>query len=191
MGQIDEKLKLLNKEQLRLWYALKESQQNYILYRANGLGLEEAYQKCGYTGKGAKQSALKFEKMHPEYKEIIDIFKGSKVSGELAITSEVAKQIAFYKQVIDGEICTVKRTIFTDNNGNEKGCKIEEYCSVQDRIYAIRELNKILNLCGMGKPVAVEGKKDNKVNIMIVDATKQDEIVETDKSIEEIEREDE
>ena len=173
-----------NPDLLAFYNSLNRMQQAYIYLRANGLDKGLAYKRAGFKTSTPVQAACVLEKRNPSIKTIVQAIKDhkelyEKLSGkkneewlkeilektgeskELEIlrqaTADEATRIMFYTDIVQGKT-TVKVTTKTkDENGELKVSKIEiKEPTIQDRINARKELDKILGLKETGNP-------DNKV----------------------------
>lgn len=173
-----------NPDLLAFYNSSNKMQQTYIDLRANGIDKALAYKRAGYKTTNPVQAACVLEKRVPSIKTMIQAIKDhkelyEKLSGkkneewlkeilektgeskELEIlrqaTADEATRIMFYTDIVQGKT-TVKVTTKTkDENGELKVTKIEiKEPTIQDRINARKELDKILGLKETGNP-------DNKV----------------------------
>ncbi len=173
-----------NPDLLAFYNSLNRMQQTYIDLRANGFDKGLAYKRAGFKTKTPVQAACILEKRNPsiktivkaiiDHKELYEKISGQKneewlkeilektgESKELEIlrqaTADEAARIMFYTDIVQGKT-TVKVTTKTkDENGDLKVSKIEiKEPTIQDRINARKELDKILGLKETGNP-------DNKV----------------------------
>lgn len=193
------KISCFTPEQQIIYDKLMPRQRAYIDFRAKGYGKADSYRKSGYKiTKNVGQNAYLMERGSPIIKELIetlsnvrkakDILKAdSDVNKQLDALAEVKtaeqaletianadgetlKQIQFYRDVINGKIQTVKKTIFT-NKAGEKSYKEERISDVDTKIKARRELDRLL---GIGSIIDLGRLETGDITINIVDASKKD-----------------
>lgn len=199
VGQTD--FKCFTKEQNEAYWALTAKQRCYIQYRARGNSKSESYRMAfNSEARKAGQAAFLLEQ-RPIIATLIGILekqhrldslseKESKLSRNLEAKIETAKtaealslienadgetarRIRFYRDIVDGKIKTVKKTVTKDGDGNITQTKIEESSDINVRINARKELDKIL---GMNQVVDIGRVQAGGITINIVDAGKKDEL---------------
>ena len=87
-------------------------------------------------------------------------------------SGELARQIQFFRDIAEGKIKTVKRTVY--RNGDKTTTKTEYISDVDTRIKARKELDRLLGISAL-QPLGQISAGGN-VNIMIVDASKKDAV---------------
>ena len=199
-----KKFSCFTPEQQAYYERLAPRQRAYVDYRSLGYGKADSYRKAGYTtDKNAGQNAWILEHKDKQLAELIQIRQNARRAAEVlkknseisqrvdalaqqkaakdlietveGADEEQAKQIQFFRDIANGTIKTVRKTVYTNTRG-QKSTKVEYISDVETRMKARRELDRIL---GVGKIVDI-GKisAGGNVNIMIVDASKKDELAD-------------
>jgi len=194
-------------------------QQNYAIYRAQGMDKANAYRMAGYqNGSTVRQNAYQLEKNTPLMAQIIEAMAGrrvkfdalkehsevSKIIDEKAanelktemkailtqvpedsvyvdktpfnaheVTVEQALDIQFYRQIANGTIKSVTVTKKFDKDGKLVSKTIVEDSSIETRMKAQKE---VMRKVGIADVLEIGRVEANNINIMIVDASKKDEL---------------
>ena len=190
-------------DQQAYYAGLPPRQRAYVDARGRGNGKAESYRMAGYTTqKNAGQNAWILEHNDKRLAELIEVLDNARRAKEVlkaesqeaqrikalaeqsAATSvlqkveddengELARQIRFFRDIAEGKIRTIKKTVYTNAKG-AKSTKIEYISDVDTRIKARKELDRLLGISAI-QPLGQISAGGN-VNIMIVDASKKDAV---------------
>lgn len=180
---------------------LNEKQRKYIDYRGQGYSKAQSYAMCGYASKNPSQSAYLMERDNKVIPELAAKLVTNKKARELTeaesalnrqvdalaqqqyaektlevindADGETARRIQFYRDIINGKIKTVKKTITKDALGATKSVKIEEINDVDTKIRARKELDKIL---GLNMLPSIDNLQIGGITVNIVDASRREEL---------------
>lgn len=183
---------------------LNKRQRLYVDYRGKGYGKSQSYQMSGYGGTAPAQAAYILEKQNKTIRDLVAILlktKRAKSLGDEAsdlnkqidalakqeeaektlevvehADGETARRIAFYRDIINGKIKTVRRTTIRSASGAIKSVKEEVTNDVALRIQARKELDKVLGL-NMFVP-DVDRLQIGGITVNIVDASKKEELAD-------------
>lgn len=178
---------------------LPPKMKKYVEYRINGYPKKQAIILAGYSTKSPNQTAGLMERRHPAVREIVDTLLKIKMAtdfsnedGELNrtidtlamqkdasnvvetvndLTPENAKRIQFYRDIANGKIKTVKKTIHKNAEGEVVKTVIEETSPLQVRISARKELDVLL---GLNSIISLDSISTGDITINIVDASRKE-----------------
>ena len=199
---MSKKYDIFTPEQQKAYNGLSTEKQKYIDYRAQGYNKKTAYELAGFRGKNTAQASNVFERRNPEMCALLDVILNNQQyelfnSGEenkidetinaLAKQQDVenvlstidgssgekAKQIKFYRDIINGKIKTKKTTTQYDADGNIVSRKVEEISDVTAKMNARKELDRIL---GVNKVIDLGSLSYGDITVNIVNASKADEL---------------
>lgn len=191
----------LTEEQQHFYENLPQKHRVYIDNRAQGYTREQSYLMAGFKGNNGRQAGYLLENRKPGMKDILTaIFnantvkqlgvkdsklnkyidaKSQQFNNEVALETinnadpETAKRIKFYRDIMNGDIKTV-RIIKTYNKQNEiVNTKVEELSDVEIKIKARKELDRLL---GLNEVNFLDKLQVGDITINIVDASKKDAI---------------
>lgn len=191
---------VLTREQQDEYDKLSKKRQKYVDYRAQGYGKAQAYRMAGYSATKSNQAGYILEKDNPVITELVATLQGankiksiiedpkSKVNrqiNELAgqknidralatldgMNEETARRVAFYRDIINGKITTVKKISRYNEQGNIIETRVEETSDVSVKMQARKELDRIL---GMNEIVDLDQFQMGPITINIVDASKKE-----------------
>ena len=156
---------------------------------------------CGYSSKNPSQSAYLMERDNKIIPELIDKLLTQKKARELTeqesainqqidalakqeyaektlekiegADGETARRIQFYRDIMNGKIKTVRKTIKKNALGTVIETKIEEVSDIDTRIKARKELDKIL---GLNMLPDIDKLQIGGITVNIVDASKKEEL---------------
>lgn len=176
---------------------LTDRQRLYVDYRGQGVGKAESYRLAGFEGHMAKQNSHIMESNNKDIVELIRAIARGKSNGgvqrEVKLGDKVplnpeekervlamiensdrdnAQRIQFYKDVVNGKVRSVKRTVRKDGKGNIIETKIEESTDVDLKMKARKELDRLLGLNDLPDFSCLQM---GDITINIVDASKKDE----------------
>ena len=191
-------------EQQEAYEKLNAQRRLYVDYRGQGNNKAQSYIMAGYAKKGATQASYLLEKTNKVVAELIETLqKGNrarqltKAESELndkidALATqqgveqalevidnadgETARRIQFYRDVINGKVKTVKKTVRKNAEGGIIDTKIEEISDVAVKMQARKELDKIL---GLNQLPDLGALQMGDITIHIVDASKKDELADS------------
>lgn len=180
----------------------------YVEYRGQGNRKTDSYIMAGYSPNKASQGAHVMEK-DPLVAELIACLQGQTKVRELTeedselnrqidalatqesaekmleviegADGETARRIAFYRDIINGKIKDQKKTVRRDAGGKIIETKTEETSSIESRMKARKELDKILGLTQMPDLGSLQM---GDITINIVDASKEEEVKDERNNIE-------
>lgn len=189
------------REQQEFYDKLPEKQKRYVDFRGQGYSKTKSYQMAGYDGKRATQASYMLETRNKGIAELIGILTATrKANGILADDSQInqqinalaeqqraediisavegadgetARQIQFYRDILNGTIKNVKKTCRYDANGKLLGTKIEETSDIDAKIRARKELDRLL---GLNAVIDLDRFQMGDITINIVDASKREEL---------------
>lgn len=188
-------------EQNKLYNSLPELQRKYVDARIEGYNKADSARRAGYKKSNPTAQGNMIERRNPMIKEMIraalDARKvqsfaknpensaiGERIDA-LAIQNknadiikrveslspDMAERVKFYKDIVEGKIRSVKRTVFRNKN-NEVTSSKEEYTSdISIRMKARQELDRLLGLGTMPTVGEVVTGSNNTINILIVDSS--------------------
>lgn len=195
------KIKGLDTRLMRFYNGTQPKIQAYIEFRCQGYTKTDSYIYAGFRSKYAGQAANNLENRNPEIQEIVEAMNTRKslsidnpesaVSKKLdAIvesdeykkalekvenaTGEVAEQIQFYRDIIQGKTKVLKKVIDKDANGVIIKIK-EEYVepSISERMEARKRYDSIIGLSQSAKTIGTI--EAGEITINIVHSKKEDE----------------
>lgn len=201
---------VLTKEQQDAYDRLPKRRQKYVDFRAQGYGKAQAYRMAGYTATQSNQAGYILEAHNPVIKELVATLQGankiksiiedpkSKVNrqiNELAgqknidralatldgMSEETARRVAFYRDIINGKITTVKKVSRYNERGNIIETRVEETSDVSVKMQARKELDRIL---GVNEIIDLDQFQMGPITINIVDASKKEQAQESENSVE-------
>lgn len=199
-------ISFLTKEQNAYYDTLNDKQKQYVKLRGEGLDKKEAYRLSGWGGRHPTQAASVLESRNPLMVELIQVFNNNrKVNGLSQEVSEInkeidkkvkqaddanalatiatcdaetARRIQFYRDVINGKVFGKKITRRYDKDNVLIERKVEEITSVEAKMTARKELDRIL---GINQIIDLDQIKVKDITINIVDASRREEKVEGEK----------
>lgn len=191
----------LTPEQQQTYNNLNEKQKKYIDFRGQGYSKAQSYKMAGYTGANLAQASWLLEERHREIKDLCKLIIDNKLVRELTekeseiskrvdtvakqnvneavlskingMDEETARRIQFYRNIINGEVKSYKRTVRRNGQGAVIETRVEETCDIDTKMKARKELDKLLGLNTM--PDFDSLLKAGEITINIVDASKKDE----------------
>lgn len=203
------KISCLTDEQNKYYASLKERQRKYIHYRVQGYDKTKSYRMAGYDSANPTQTAYIMEKSNKGMAEIIETMtkarKVASISDEKSVINkqidalatqesvesalatidgcdgETARQIQFYRDIVNGKIKSVRVTKKLDALGNLVSKTVEEINDIDSRMKARRELDRIL---GLNALVDIDQLKMGDITINIVDASKKEELEDSRNKVE-------
>ena len=188
-------------EEQTAYEQLNENQRKYIDFRGNGYSKVQAYQMAGYGSNNPSQAAYAMEKANAIILELIEKLQTQKRARELSeqesnlnrqidalakqeyaektleaidgADGETARRIQFYRDIMNGKIKTVRKTIKKNGMGAIVETKVEELSDIDTRIKARKELDKIL---GLNMLPDIDKLQIGGITVNIVDASKKEEL---------------
>lgn len=203
VGLKPKKYSCFTPEQQEYYEKMSLKQRRYIDFRGQGYNKTQSYKMAGYSGKVAGQAAYLLEERNRDMKELIDLIQANKRARELTeqessinqqidalaqqeyaektlekiegADGELARRIQFYRDIVNGKIKTVRKTIKKNPEGEILETKIEEVSDIETRMKARRELDRIL---GLNTIPDLGNINMGDITINIVDASKKDELAD-------------
>lgn len=188
-------------EEQEAYERLNKNQRKYVDFRGQGYTKAQSYTMAGYGSKVPSQSAYIMEKDNRVIPELIDKLLTQKRARELTeqesalnqqidalakqeyaektleaidgADGETARRIQFYRDIMNGKIKTVRKTIKKNCEGAVVETKIEEVSDIDTRIKARKELDRIL---GLNLLPDVDKLQIGGITVNIVDASKKEEL---------------
>lgn len=190
-------------EQQAYYDGLSLKQRRYVDFRGNGYNKTQSYAMAGYAGVNQTQAAHNLESRDKGIAELIETLLAVKKAKAVMVNdetdeinkrinalalqdgvehilaavgeadSETARRIQFYRDIINGKIKSVKKVTKRNAMGAVVSTTIEEFCDIESRIKARRELDRVL---GLNKVVDLDSLKVGDITINIVDASKKEEL---------------
>lgn len=201
VGLKPKKYACFTEEEQKAYERLNNSQRKYIDFRGKGYNKVQSYQMAGYTTKNPSQSAYMMEAQNKVIPELVQKLQAQKKARELTeqesalnrqidalakqeyaektlqtidgADGETARRIQFYRDIINGKIKTVRKTVRKNAMGETLETKIEEVSDIETRIKARKELDKIL---GLNILPNVDNLQIGGITVNIVDASKREEL---------------
>ena len=180
---------------------LNKQQRKYVDFRGQGYNKAQSYQMAGYGSKFPSQSANMLERDNKIITDLVAKLQTDKKARELTeeesnlnrqidalaqqeyaektlevidgADGETARRIQFYRDIMNGKIKTVRKTIKKNAMGAVIETKIEEVSDIDTRIKARKELDKIL---GLNMLPDIDKLQIGGITVNIVDASKKEEL---------------
>lgn len=209
VGLKPKKYACFTNEQQEAYEKLNNRQRKYVDFRGQGYNKTLAYKMAGFDGKVAGQAAYIMEQRNKALAELIDCILAQKRVRSLTeedsrlnqqidalalqdgaekmmeviegADSETAKRIQFYRDVMNGKIKTVRKTIKYNAMGEKVETKVEEVSDVETKMKARKELDRIL---GLNQLPDLDKLQLGDITINIVDASLKEEVNDKRNSIE-------
>jgi len=201
VGLKPKKYACFTEEEQKAYERLNNSQRKYIDFRGKGYSKVQSYQMAGYTTKNPSQSAYMMETQNKVIPELVQKLQAQNKARELTeqesalnrqidalakqeyaertlqtidgADGETARRIQFYRDIMNGKIKTVRKTVKKNSMGEILETKIEEVSDIETRIKARKELDKIL---GLNILPNVDNLQIGGITVNIVDASKREEL---------------
>ena len=208
VGLKPKKYACFTKEQQEAYEKLAVRQRKYVDFRGQGYSKTHAYKMAGFDGKVAGQAAYILEKRNSVLPELISCIQGQKKVRDLneqdsainqqidalalqdgaekmmevieGADGETAKRIKFYRDIMNGKVKTVRKTMKYNGLGVLVETKVEEVSDVDVKMRARKELDRIL---GLNQLPDLDRLQMGDITINIVDASKKDELEDERNSI--------
>lgn len=199
-----KKYAFFTKEQQAAFEKLNNRQRKYVEFRGQGYSKTNAYKMAGFEGKKAAQAAYIMEKSNKVITELSECMlsqnKVRQLSQEESLINrqidalaqqegaekmlevvegadgETARRIQFYRDVMNGKIKTVRRTMRYNAMGERLETKVEEVSDVETKMKARKELDRIL---GLNQMIDLDKLQVGDITINIVDASKREELADS------------
>lgn len=208
VGLKPKKYACFTEEEQKAYERLNNSQRKYIDFRGKGYNKVQSYQMAGYTTKNPSQSAYMMEAQNKVIPELVQKLQAQNKARELTeqesalnrqidalakqeyaertlqtidgADGETARRIQFYRDIMNGKIKTVRKTVRKNAMGETLETKIEEVSDIETRIKARKELDKIL---GLNILPNVDNLQIGGITVNIVDASKREELEDSRNSV--------
>lgn len=209
VGLKPRKYACFTKEQQESYEKLPLRQRLYVDFRGEGNSKTNSYKMAGFDGKTAGQAAYLLESRNKIISELVDCIQGQAKVRQLSqedsainqqidalamqegaekmmeviegADGETAKRIKFYRDVMNGKVKTVRKTMRYNGLGALIETKVEEVSDVDVKMRARKELDKIL---GLQQLPDMSKFQMGDITINIVDASKKEEIEDSRNTIE-------
>lgn len=193
--------RVFTEEQQKAYASLNAMQRKYVDMRGKGNNKAESYRMAGYSSKNAGIAAYLLEKQNANIRELIEVLQTDNKARQLtqeesdlnkqidALATqegaekiletvengdpETMKRIQFYRDVMQGKIKTVRKTVKKNATGAIVEVKVEEISDVETKMKARKELDKIL---GLNTLPDLGSLQMGDITINIVDASKREEL---------------
>lgn len=201
VGLKPKKYACLTPQEQEAYEKLNNMQRKYVDFRGQGYNKAQSYQMCGYSSKNPSQSAYLMETKNKVVPELIAKLQANKRARELTeqesalnqqidalakqeaaektleaiegADGETARRIQFFRDIVNGKIKTVRKTIKKNAMGEIVETKIEEVSDIDTRIKARKELDKVL---GLNTLPDIDKLQIGGITVNIVDASKKEEL---------------
>lgn len=188
-------------EEQEAYEKLTKGQRMYVDFRGQGYNKVNAYIMAGYKTKVPSQAAYIMEKDNKIIPELANKLISQKTARELTeqesllnrkidalakqeraeqtlkkidgADGETARRIQFYRDIINGKIKTVRKTVKKNAKGEVVETKIEEISDIDTRIKARKELDRVL---GINMITDIDNFQIGGITVNIVDASKKEEL---------------
>lgn len=209
VGLKPKKYACFTKEQQEAYEKLPTRQRLYVDFRGQGNSKTNSYKMAGFDGKSAGQAAYLLEQRNVIIAELVECIQGQTKVRQLSeedsqlnqqidalalqegaekmmeviegADGETAKRIKFYRDVMNGKVKTVRKTMKYNALGALVETKVEEIADVDVKMRARKELDKIL---GLNQLPDLGKLQVGDITINIVDASKPEEIADSRNTIE-------
>lgn len=209
VGLKPKKFACFTKEQQEAYEKLTNRQKKYVEFRGQGYSKTQSYKMAGFDGKVATQAAYILERRNTVLPELISCIQGQKKVRELSqqdsalnqqidalamqdgaekmlevideADGETARRIQFYRDVMNGKVKTVRKTVRKNAMGEIIETKVEEVSDVETKMKARKELDRIL---GLNQLPDLGKLQVGDITINIVDASKREELADSRNTIE-------
>lgn len=209
VGLKPKRFACFTKEQQEAYDKLPVRQRKYVEFRGQGYSKTQSYKMAGFDGKVATQAAYILERRNTVLPELISCIQGQKKVRELSqqdsalnqqidalamqdgaekmmeviegADGETAKRIKFYRDVMNGKVKTVRKTMKYNGLGVLVETKVEEVSDVDVKMRARKELDRIL---GLNQLPDLGKLQVGDITINIVDASKREELADSRNSVE-------
>lgn len=208
VGLKPKKYACFTEEEQQAYEKLNNNQRKYIDFRGKGYNKVQSYQMAGYNTKNPSQSAYMMEIQNKVIPELVQKLQAQHKARELTeqesalnrqidalakqeyaektlqtidgADGETARRIQFYRDIMNGKIKTVRKTIRKNAIGEIIDTKIEEVSDIETRIKARKELDKIL---GLNMLPNIDNLQIGGITVNIVDASKKEELEDSRNSV--------
>lgn len=209
VGLKPRKYACFTKEQQEAYEKLNLRQRLYVDFRGEGNSKTNSYKMAGFSGKVAGQAAYLLEARNAVIAELVECIQGQKKVRELTTEDsalnqqidalamqegaekmmeviegadgETARRIKFYRDVMNGKVKTVRKTMKYNAMGTLIETKVEEVSDVDVKMRARKELDRIL---GLNQMPDLSKLQVGEITINIVDASKKEELADSRNIIE-------
>lgn len=209
VGLKPRKYACFTKEQQEAYEKLPLRQRLYVDFRGEGNSKTNSYKMAGFDGKTAGQAAYLLEQRNEIIAELVKCVQGQNKVAQLSqedsavnqqidalalqdgaekmmeviegADGETAKRIKFYRDVMNGKVKTVRKTMKYNALGTLIETKVEEISDVDVKMRARKELDRIL---GLNQMPDLSKLQVGDITINIVDASKKEEIADSRNTIE-------
>lgn len=209
VGLKPRKYACFTKEQQEAYEKLPLRQRLYVDFRGEGNSKTNSYKMAGFDGKTAGQAAYLLEQRNEIIAELVKCVQGQNKVAQLSqedsavnqqidalalqdgaekmmeiiegADGETAKRIKFYRDVMNGKVKTVRKTMKYNAMGALIETKVEEIADVDVKMRARKELDRIL---GLNQLPDLSKLQVGDITINIVDASKKEELADSRNIIE-------
>ena len=209
VGLKPRKYACFTKEQQEAYEKLPLRQRLYVDFRGEGNSKTNSYKMAGFEGKTAGQAAYLLEQRNGVIAELVKCIQGQTKVKQLSqedsainqqidalalqegaekmmeviegADGETARRIKFYRDVINGKVKTVRKTMKYNSQGTLMETKVEEVSDVETKMKARKELDRIL---GLNQMPDLSKLQVGDITINIVDASKKEEISDSRNTVE-------
>lgn len=209
VGLKPRKYACFTKEQQEAYEKLPLRQRLYVDFRGEGNSKTNSYKMAGFDGKTAGQAAYLLEQRNEVIAELVKCVQGQNKVAQLSqedsavnqqidalalqdgaekmmeviegADGETAKRIKFYRDVMNGKVKTVRKTMKYNAMGALIETKVEEIADVDVKMRARKELDRIL---GLNQLPDLSKLQVGDITINIVDASKKEELADSRNIIE-------
>lgn len=204
VGLKPRKYACFTKEQQEAYEKLPLRQRLYVDFRGEGNSKTNSYKMAGFDGKTAGQAAYLLEQRNEIIAELVKCVQGQNKVAQLSqedsavnqqidalalqdgaekmmeviegADGETAKRIKFYRDVMNGKVKTVRKTMKYNAMGALIETKVEEISDVDVKMRARKELDRIL---GLNQLPDLSKLQVGDITINIVDASKKEELADS------------
>lgn len=204
VGLKPRKYACFTKEQQEAYEKLPLRQRLYVDFRGEGNSKTNSYKMAGFDGKTAGQAAYLLEQRNEIIAELVKCVQGQNKVAQLSqedsavnqqidalalqdgaekmmeviegADGETAKRIKFYRDVMNGRVKTVRKTMKYNAMGALIETKVEEISDVDVKMRARKELDRIL---GLNQLPDLSKLQVGDITINIVDASKKEELADS------------
>lgn len=201
VGLKPKKYACFTAEEQAAYEKLNNMQRKYVDFRGQGYNKTQSYSMAGYSSKVPSQSAYIMERDNKVIPDLVVKLQTQKKARELTeqesalnqqidalakqeyaektletidgADGETARRIQFYRDIMNGKIKTVRKTVKKNSLGAVVETKIEEVSDIETRIKARKELDKIL---GLNTLPDIDKLQIGGITVNIVDASKKEEL---------------
>lgn len=191
-------------EEQEAYEKLNNMQRKYVDFVGMGHSKRQSYQMAGYSSKNPSASVGVMENQKPIIRQLCAKLQTQNRARELTeaesalnrqidalamsenaektlqvidnADGETARRIQFYRDIMNGKVKTVRKTIKKNAMGAIVETKIEEVSDIETRIKARKELDKIL---GLNILPNIDNLQIGGITVNIVDASKKEELADS------------